>query len=68
MVSNRLRWHGKFSSSPCSSSRPRRVVRETWALGPSLYLVNAREDPVDNVCRAIAESFRALAPEIVTPR
>lgn len=44
---------------------PRRVVRETWALGPSLYLVNAREDLVENVCRAVAEGFRALGPEIV---
>jgi hypothetical protein len=44
---------------------PRRVVRETWALGPHLYLVNAREDLVENVCRAIAEGFRALAPDVV---
>jgi hypothetical protein len=41
----------------------RRIFRETWALGPSLYVVNAREDLVDNVCRAIAEGLRALAPE-----
>lgn len=47
---------------------PRRVVRETWALGPHLYLVNAREDLVDNVCRAVAEGFRALGPEIVGTR
>jgi hypothetical protein len=43
---------------------PRRVVRETWALGPHLYAVNAREDLAENVCRAVAEGFRALAPEI----
>jgi hypothetical protein len=42
---------------------PRRLFRETWALGPHLYAVNAREDLVDNVCRAIAEGLRALAPE-----
>ncbi len=48
-----------------SAPVPRRVVRETWALGPQLYLVNAREDLADNVCRAIAEGFRALAPRIV---
>jgi hypothetical protein len=41
---------------------PRRVVRETWALGPHLYAVNARQDLVENVCRAIAEGLRALAP------
>jgi hypothetical protein len=44
------------------------VVRETWALGPQLYLVNAREDLVDSVCRAVAEGFRALGPEIVGAR
>ncbi len=42
---------------------PRRIFRETWALGPHLYLVNAREDLVENVCRAIAEGLRALAPD-----
>ncbi|HET8542349.1 MAG TPA: hypothetical protein VFL83_20910 [Anaeromyxobacter sp.] len=41
---------------------PRRIFRETWALGPHLYLVNAREDLVENVCRAIAEGLGALAP------
>jgi hypothetical protein len=41
---------------------PRRVFRETWALTPHLYAVNAREDLVENVCRAIAEGLRALAP------
>ncbi len=42
---------------------PRRIFRETWALGPHLYLVNAREDLVENVCRAISEGLRTLAPE-----
>lgn len=42
-----------------------RVFRETWALGRHLFLVNAREDLVENVCRAVAEGFRALAPPIV---
>jgi hypothetical protein len=46
---------------------PRRVVRETWALGPHLFLVNAREDLVENVCRAVAEGIRALGPEILPP-
>ncbi len=45
----------------------RRVFRETWALGPHLYLVNAREELMDNVCRAIAEGFRALGPAILGP-
>jgi len=46
---------------------PRRVVRETWSLGPHLYLVNAREDLVDNLCRAVADGLRALAPDILRP-
>jgi hypothetical protein len=41
---------------------PRRLLRETWALTPFLYLVSAKEDLVDNACRAIAEGLRALAP------
>ncbi len=41
---------------------PRRIFRETWAVTPHLYAVNAREDLLDNVCRAIAEGLRALAP------
>lgn len=44
---------------------PRRVLRETWALTPHLYAVNAREDLADNVCRAIAEGLRALAPPVL---
>jgi len=44
--------------------RPHRVLRETWGLGPHLYVVNAREDLVENVCRAVAEGIRALAPEV----
>lgn len=43
---------------------PRRLLRETWSLGPHLYAVNAREDLVDNLCRAIAEGIRALGPDI----
>jgi hypothetical protein len=42
---------------------PRRIFRETWALTPHLFAVNAREDLVENVCRAIAEALRALSPE-----
>jgi len=47
--------------------RPRRLFRETWALTPHLYAVNAKEDLVDNVCRAVAEGLRALAPEPPCP-
>jgi hypothetical protein len=49
------------------AAAPRRVIRETWALGPHLYLVNAREDLVDNVRRAVAEGIRALSPAILAP-
>lgn len=45
-----------------SAAAPQRIFRETWALTPHLYAVNAREDLVENVCRAIAEGLRALAP------
>jgi hypothetical protein len=41
---------------------PRRVARDTWALTPHVYLVSAKEDLVDNACRAIAEGLRAVAP------
>jgi hypothetical protein len=46
-----------------SAPPPRRVLRETWALTPHVFAVNAREDLVDNVRRAIADGLRALAPE-----
>jgi hypothetical protein len=41
---------------------PRRLLRETWALTPYLFLVSAKEDLVENACRAIAQGLRALAP------
>ncbi len=41
---------------------PQRLVRDTWALSPHLYLVSAKENLIENVRRAIAEGLRALAP------
>lgn len=41
---------------------PRRLFRETWALTPHLFLVNAKEELVENVGRALAEGLRALGP------
>jgi len=41
---------------------PRRIVRDTWALTPHLYLVSAKENLIENARRAIAEGLRALAP------
>ena len=53
-----------FALEGAGAPPARRVLRETWALGPHLYVVNAREDLVENVCRAVAEGIRSLAPEI----
>jgi hypothetical protein len=41
---------------------PRRLFRETWALTPHLFLVNAKEELIENVGRALAEGLRALGP------
>lgn len=40
----------------------RRVFRDTWAVTPHVFVVNAREDLAENVCRAVVEGLRALAP------
>lgn len=53
-----------FAAELGAKARPGRVVRETWALTPHLYAVNARQDLVENVCRALAEGLRALAPPV----
>lgn len=45
-----------------SEGWPRRVIRETWEVAPGLYAVNARQDLLENVCRAIADGFLALSP------
>jgi hypothetical protein len=47
---------------PGSGARPRRVIRETWAVAPGLYAVNARQDLLENVCRAIADGLLARSP------
>lgn len=41
---------------------PRRLFRETWSLTPHLFLVNAKEELIENVSRALAEGLRALGP------
>jgi hypothetical protein len=41
---------------------PRRLFRETWALTPHLLLVSAKEELIENACRAVAEGLRALGP------
>ncbi len=51
-----------FAAALGEEMRPRRVIRETWALTPHLYVVNARQDLLENVCRAVAEGLKALSP------
>lgn len=51
-----------FAAALGEGMRPRRVIRETWALTPHLYAVNARQDLVENVCRAVAEGLKELSP------
>jgi hypothetical protein len=45
------------------SGSERRLARDCWVVAPGLYLVNARPDLVDNVCLAVADGLRGLAPE-----
>jgi hypothetical protein len=47
-----------------AAAAPRRLVRETWALSPHLYLASAKQDLIANLCRAVAEGLRALAPPV----
>ena len=56
---------GALEAEGAAARAPRRLVRETWALGPHLFLASAREDLLANVERAIAEGLRALAPDVV---
>ncbi|HYG70123.1 MAG TPA: hypothetical protein VD838_20780, partial [Anaeromyxobacteraceae bacterium] len=43
-------------------TRPRHVIRDTWALTPHLYVASAKQDLVENLCRAIAEGLKARGP------
>jgi len=42
---------------------PVRLLRENYRVAPHLYAVNARQDLVENLCLAVADGLRALAPE-----
>ena len=44
-------------------AEPRRLLRDVWAVAPGLYATNARQDLVENLCLAIADGLRALAPD-----
>lgn len=43
---------------------PARLLRENYRLLRHVYLVNARQDLVENVCLALADGLRGLAPEV----
>jgi hypothetical protein len=64
MFAQALARPGATAEGPGPAAPPRRLLRETWALTPHLYVVSAKEDLLDNVCRAIAEGLRALAPPL----
>jgi hypothetical protein len=51
-----------FAAALGPAAPPRRLGRESWQAGPHLYLVNARQDLLRNLERAIAAGLRALAP------
>ena len=42
---------------------PRRLLRDVWAVAPGLYATNARQDLIENLCLAVADGLRALAPD-----
>lgn len=39
-----------------------RLVRDAWRVAPQVYLVNARQDLVENIRVAIADGLLALGP------
>lgn len=43
---------------------PRRLLRDTWQLAPSLYVASAKQDLIDNLRAAIADAFLALGPAL----
>jgi hypothetical protein len=43
---------------------PVRLSRENWALTPHVYTVNARQDLIDNIERAIAGGLLELSPRL----
>jgi hypothetical protein len=45
------------------AAAPRRLRRDCWAVAPGLYAVNAQQDFLENLCLALADGLRALAPE-----
>jgi len=45
------------------AAAPARLLREDFRVAPGLYAVNARQDLIENVCAAVADGLRALAPE-----
>jgi len=44
------------------AAAPRRLRRENWEVAPRLYVVNAKQDLVENLCQVISDGLRAIAP------
>jgi hypothetical protein len=42
---------------------PRRLVRDAWCVAPQVYVVNAKQDLVENIRAAIADGLLSLGPE-----
>jgi hypothetical protein len=44
------------------TAAPVRLLRENFRVAPGLYAVNARQDLIENVCVAVADGLKGLAP------
>jgi hypothetical protein len=49
-------------ASEVPAAAPRRLRRENWEVAPRLYVVNAKQDLVENLCQVISDGLRAIAP------
>jgi len=47
---------------PVDPPAPRLLLRDCWEVAPRLYLVGARQDLAENLCLAIVDGLRRLAP------
>jgi hypothetical protein len=45
------------------AAAPVRLLRENFRVAPRLYVVNARQDLIENLCLVIADGLRELGPE-----
>lgn len=49
--------------STAVGGEPRRLRRDVWRVAPGLYAASARQDLVENLCLAVGDGLRALAPD-----